>query len=608
VLEFSRSLPNLRPSGYNHLLPVFLEVRFAMVALNKYLYRVFLGLWLVAGMLGAAAAVVPAAVPSEGANRVALVIGNAHYKSGQPLSNPVNDATDIARKLRELGFSKVVLGVDMDKRAMRKALREFRDALRPGDVALAYYAGHGVMVGGINYMVPIDARLEDEDDVKDDALPMDDLLKMMEDSRTRTNILMLDACRDNPFKLVSRTRATKSPGLASMQDVAGEGTQIIYAARPGKTASDGGGRNGVFTTALLEHIDTPGLTLNDLVGRLADDVRRTTNNKQQPWAEGLLTGTFIFKARQSAGDSAGASVPGNRQQQEDKFWEEAKSAGNADGYQAYLEQYPSGRYAGLAKAHIKRYGGMAEPASVNIAARTQTAAPSSAPSRAESNAAQSVGTTTETPPSTPTTRATLPSPPVASDQTDTAPKKVEREAAAPKEGTILAGDTRYIGNFSTDKETGAVSGSGRVELANGDIFEGDIRQGLKQGKGSFTWKNGQHYAGDWLNDQAVGVGKITFASEDTYEGEVQLGEAHGQGTYTFASGDRYQGAWQGGKKNGKGRYLWQDGSYWEGEFIDDQQTANGAMVFPSEASTSPRLLSTTTPAPANSEAVTRTKH
>ncbi|MBV5276900.1 caspase family protein, partial [bacterium] len=108
------------------------------------------------------------------------LIGNAHYKSGQPLINPVNDATDIARKLRELGFTKVVLGIDMDKRAMRKSLREFRDALRPGDVALAYYAGHGVMVGGVNYMVPIDAKLEDEDDVKDDALPMDDLLKTME--------------------------------------------------------------------------------------------------------------------------------------------------------------------------------------------------------------------------------------------------------------------------------------------------------------------------------------------------------------------------------------------------------------------------------------------
>lgn len=297
---------------------------------------------------------VAADAATENSNRVALVIGNAHYKSGQPLSNPVNDATDISRKLRELGFNKVVLGLDLDKRAMRKTLREFRDALRPGDVALAYYAGHGVMVGGVNYMVPIDARLEDEDDVKDDALPMDDLLKMMEESRTRTNILMLDACRDNPFKLVSRTRATKAQGLASMQEIAGEGTQIIYAARPGKTASDGNGRNGEFTTALLRHIETPGLTLNDLVGRLADDVRRSTNNKQQPWAEGLLTGTFVFKAGQAAGQAA----PANQQLVgEDKFWEEAKAAGNAEGFEAYLEQYPAGRYAGLARAHIKRYGG-----------------------------------------------------------------------------------------------------------------------------------------------------------------------------------------------------------------------------------------------------------
>ena len=346
----------------------------------KYVFGFFLGMMLFAGWGAGAVWSAQVATPTEGANRVALVIGNAHYKSGQALTNPVNDATDIARKLAGLGFSKVVLGVDLDKRAMRRALRDFRDALRPGDVALAYYAGHGVMVGGVNYMVPIDANLEDEDDVKDDALPMDDLLKMMEESRTRTNILMLDACRDNPFKLHSRTRASKSLGLASMQDIAGEGTQIIYAARPGKTASDGAGRNGVFTTALLQHIDTPGLTLNDLVGRLADDVRRTTSNKQQPWAEGLLTGTFIFKARQSAADQYAAP---SRQQQEDRFWEEAKAAGNAEGYEAYLEQYPTGRYAGLARAHIKRHGGMNEPPSVasrtSAPATTRTWAPSCSP-------------------------------------------------------------------------------------------------------------------------------------------------------------------------------------------------------------------------------------
>lgn len=557
-----------------------------MTAPNKLLYRLFLTLLLFVGTLGSAGWAAPAIVPMEGANRVALVIGNAHYKSGQPLSNPVNDATDIARKLRELGFTKVVLGVDMDKRAMRKALREFRDALRPGDVALAYYAGHGVMVGGINYMVPIDARLEDEDDVKDDALPMDDLLKTMEDSRTRTNILMLDACRDNPFKLVSRTRAAKSLGLASMQDIAGEGTQIIYAARPGKTASDGGGRNGVFTTALLDHIDTPGLTLNDLVGRLADDVRRTTGNKQQPWAEGLLTGTFIFKARQSGGDQSTQSIPPSRQQQEDKFWEEAKSAGNADGYQAYLEQYPSGRYAGLARAHIKRYGGMAEPAIV--ATRTQTAAPSTTPPRQDSSSSQTTSATAGAPPSVAPLASVAPTALTTALAESPAKKAEAQPEVLPADGTIRAGDTSYIGKFSIDKDSGSVSGSGRVEWASGDVFEGEMRNGLKQGKGTYAWKHGQRYSGDWVDDKAVGVGKITFASGDIYEGEVNLGEAQGEGSYTFADGDRYIGAWVGGKKNGKGRYLWKDGSYWEGEFSDDKQTENGTMVFPSEATATAR--------------------
>jgi hypothetical protein len=120
------------------------------------------------------------------------------------------------------------------------------------------------------------------------------------------------------------------------------------------------------------------------------------------------------------------------------------------------------------------------------------------------------------------------------------------------------------------------------------VFEGEMRNGLKQGKGTYAWKHGQRYSGDWVDDKAVGVGKITFASGDIYEGEVNLGEAQGEGSYTFADGDRYIGVWVGGKKNGKGRYLWKDGSYWEGEFSDDKQTANGTMVFPSEATATAR--------------------
>lgn len=507
-------------------------------------------------MFSGASRVAQAAPAADNSNRVALVIGNSNYKAGQPLANPANDASDFARKLRELGFNRVVLGVNLDRRAMRKALREFRDALRPGDVALAYYAGHGVMVGGVNYMVPIDAKLEDEDDVKDDAMPMDDLLKMMEESRTRTNILMLDACRDNPFKLTSRTRATKWPGLSSMQDIAGEGTQIIYAARPGKVAIDGTGRNGVFTTALLTHIDTPGLTLNDLVGRLADDVRRLTNNKQQPWAEGLLTGTFVFNPSQTASNQL-ANTP---QQREDKFWEEAKAAENADGYQAYIEQYPNGRYAGLARAHIKRFGGG------KVESRPVQAAPTPTPA--------AVTTVAPKAPSTPPASA-----PQQDDARKAAQEITEAAPEAPKDGTIRAGDTSYIGNFAKNEETGIVSGSGRVEWVSGDAFEGEMREGLKQGKGTYIWKNGQRYTGDWVDDKAIGSGKISFSSGDQYEGEVYLGEPHGQGTFTFSHGDRYVGAWVSGKKNGQGRYLWTNGSYWEGEFKDDKRTENGNMVM-----------------------------
>ncbi len=224
--------------------------------------------------------------------RLALLIGNSDYKFGGKLLNPVNDIRSMDKALRRLGFE-VLIYENCGQRDMKKAMDTFGQKLNGFEVGLFFYAGHGIQVDGRNYLVPIDAQLKNKTDVDYDCVPTGRLMGKMEESKNKTNIIILDACRDNPFER-SWSRTTKGSGLAFMN--APSGTLIAYATSPGKTASDGSGSgNGLYTSALLKHIHTPNITALQLFQRVRKEVMNKSNNEQTPWESTSLSGDFYFK-------------------------------------------------------------------------------------------------------------------------------------------------------------------------------------------------------------------------------------------------------------------------------------------------------------------------
>jgi uncharacterized caspase-like protein len=240
------------------------------------------------------AAILAASMPAAAEKRVALVVGNAAYENVPPLQNPSNDATDIAAKLRGLGFE-VVEGIDLGKRDMEKHIRAFADALNGADVGLFYYAGHGLQVDQRNFLAPVDAQLKSEVDLDFEAVQLNLVLKQMV-RNARTSIVFLDACRDNPLAAnlaqVSRSLDV-GRGLARIEAAAS--MMVVYATEPEKVALDGSGRNSPFTAALLRHIDTEGASISDVMIAVRNDVLKETSGRQRPFESASLTGQFFFK-------------------------------------------------------------------------------------------------------------------------------------------------------------------------------------------------------------------------------------------------------------------------------------------------------------------------
>lgn len=230
----------------------------------------------------------------DGEKRIALIIGNSNYHdSDKSLRNPQNDATDFAAKLESLGF-RIILTTDADKRTIKERLEEFGDLAQNCDVALFYYAGHGIQSKGINYLIPVDAELKSEGYVEDECINANRILEKMEDSRCKSKIIILDACRNNPF-VRSWHRGTTTRGLSGMD--APEGTFIAYATSPGNVAQDGEGRNSPYTEALIKALDIQNLTLEDFFKRVLREVRIKTNKQQTPWTASSFEGDFYFNKK-----------------------------------------------------------------------------------------------------------------------------------------------------------------------------------------------------------------------------------------------------------------------------------------------------------------------
>ena len=250
--------------------------------------------------------------------RLALLIGNSHYKHGGSLPNPLNDVRAIKTALEGLGFT-VMKYEDCSQKNMKRAMDKFGRNLKGKDVGLFFYAGHGVQVDGHNYLLPVDAKLDSENDAEYDCVRADRVLAKMETAGSKTNIVILDACRDNPFERSWR-RGTKGAGLAFMN--APSGSLIAYSTGPGKTALDGRGQNSPYTSALLQHIGTPNITVLEMFQKVRSTVRSQSNYKQTPWESTCLNGNFYFTKQ---GTDSRFSQEQARLERERQEFEQAKA-------------------------------------------------------------------------------------------------------------------------------------------------------------------------------------------------------------------------------------------------------------------------------------------
>ena len=306
-----------------------------------------------------AAALILICQPALAEKRVALVLGNSAYQNVPPLSNPVNDAALMAKTLKDAGFDVVDFRQNLSALETRRVLREFADKSTGADIAMIYYAGHGIEVDGSNYLIPVDAKLERDNDVYDEAFSLDRVLVSVESAK-KLRLVILDACRDNPFaQTMKKTLATRAigRGLAKVEP-ASPNTLIAYSAKAGSTAADGSGKNSPFTTALSRHLTAPGLDVRRAFGFVRDDVLKTTNNRQEPYVYGSLGGDDVplVPAQAAAAAPVAAAPAAAPKPQADirRDYELALQVGNRAAFTAFLTQHPDGFYSSLAKLQLDK--------------------------------------------------------------------------------------------------------------------------------------------------------------------------------------------------------------------------------------------------------------
>jgi uncharacterized caspase-like protein len=281
--------------------------------------------------------------------RVALIIGNSAYQNVAALTNPANDATAVTEMFKQASFD-VDSRRDLKSQEMRRALRDFGDKARGADIAVIYFAGHGLEVDGINYAVPVDATLERDVDVDDEAIALNRFLLAAEPA-TQLRLVILDACRDNPFaKKMKRTLASRSigRGLAGVE-ANRPNTFIAFAAKEGSTAADGDGQNSPFSTALLKHLTRPGLDIRKAFGYVRDDVMSATGNQQEPYTTNSLGGNDVALVPAPPAPPPAVS---NSNAEIRRDYEFAERIGTREAWDSFLAANPTGFYAGLAKAQL----------------------------------------------------------------------------------------------------------------------------------------------------------------------------------------------------------------------------------------------------------------
>ena len=285
------------------------------------------------------------AVPATAKN-FALLIGNSNYSIGQ-LDNPANDAQDFANVLRSIGFD-TSIKIDQNSEQMKSVIRDFGEKLKNNDgIGLFFFAGHGVQVNGENYLLPVAFPFRNEAEVEKVAVPANMVLRYMEDAKNRVNVVVLDACRNNPF---IKSRSLKTRGLAPMD--APSGSLVAFSTAPGTEASDGSGRNGLYTKHLMANVKIPGLTVEQVFKRTREGVEKESQQDlgrtQSPREESSLKGGDMYFVAPTAKSAAGASP----EQIELAYWNSIANSRNSADFESYLAQYPQGKFAELAKNRL----------------------------------------------------------------------------------------------------------------------------------------------------------------------------------------------------------------------------------------------------------------
>jgi len=330
-------------------------------------------------LIGIGWAVLAAPNAAHAERRIALVIGNSDYSNTSPLRNPRNDANDVAATLKQVGFE-VHLGLDLNQRGFGMMVEKFARELEGADVGLLFYAGHALQINEKNYLVSTDARLENEFLIASEAIELEPIVRLME-SKSQTNLIFLDACRNNPLaenlrrNLAALKRsASLGRGLARMEPSARD-TLIAFAAAPGQEAADGSDRNSPFTASLLRHIPKPGVEVSVMLKEVAADVRRETRNSQRPQQLSDMSKTFYFANVQSAGAVAQTvekMAPAPDRTLDVAYWSSAQASNDCESIRAYIQRFPDGAFIDLAKLAERRLCPMAR----RVTATPEPSAPS----------------------------------------------------------------------------------------------------------------------------------------------------------------------------------------------------------------------------------------
>ena len=292
--------------------------------------------------------------PAE-ARKVALIIGNSQYQNTSPLENPANDAQIVSVAARKAGFDVVTVAKDLTAQKFQLALRDFRARANGAEVAMVYYAGHGIEGQGKNWLIPVDAELSSSFDLPYEAINLDRVMESLSGAQIR--MIILDACRNNPFgrSWKSGTRAV-TRGLVGIE---ADDVLVIYAAAPGQTASDGSGGNSPFAKSLAKRLPQPDLPVQLLGGSVRDDVLSATGGEQRPFVSASITGTPVYLVRNAPNPAPVVTAPSgptapsvSRSTLESIMWNGALASNSISAYSAYLSEFPRGKHAGEASQKI----------------------------------------------------------------------------------------------------------------------------------------------------------------------------------------------------------------------------------------------------------------